>query len=75
MGDHFECDQTNATCNHCGHPFEHTGVIEGGSCPGCKNPITREEIERGWCVDCGKALHGDEAGMESCWDCIVGVTC
>jgi len=66
-------DQTNAVCQHCGHPFESGKVIEGRSCPGCHNPITGEELERGWCIDCGAALRSDEAGMELCWNCVVGV--
>jgi predicted RNA-binding Zn-ribbon protein involved in translation (DUF1610 family) len=67
-------DQTNAVCESCQEPLETWTNIMKGFCPHCKIVITKSEREEGWCIDCGKALHGDEAGMEQCWDCICGVT-
>jgi len=65
-------DETAARCWKCDEGLESWTVIKAGHCPKCQATINQRDIDNGWCLDCGKPLRGDEAGMEYCFDCQYG---
>jgi predicted amidophosphoribosyltransferase len=67
-----DADETNARCWSCDEPFGTWSAIRGGRCPACKAPINARDRSDGWCLDCGKPLRGEEAGLEQCFDCRFG---
>jgi hypothetical protein len=74
MGKHLFLDwgdATKAVCEFCGHPFGSKSIIAEGSRPECHAQITSDDRKAAWCVVCGNALHGDEAGLELCWECLL----